>query len=378
MITHFSVKNFRCFNDWTHFTLTSDKKYTFNDNAVNNNAIQHAMLFGENGEGKSNLGLAMLELINHISQKKVKYPELNHSFLNADSDESVAEFRFTFNLDDSEVVYEYGKSASRDIVYESLVIDHELALKWDKRESSRALIELDGADSLNTQISENVTSLVTYVLNNASLLDTQKNAGLLNFSQFVDKMAFFKTMSSVNQFAGAYPTQYQNISQQIIEEYGVDNLQRFLSEFGIDVTLISYTGAEGQKIAQVSKNKQLDFFSIASSGTFALVILFVWLKKMENGEVSFAYIDEFDAFYHHKLAKKIAKRISQLSVQTILSTHNTSIMSNSILRPDCYFELKNKQVNPLYKLSDREIRKAHNLEKMYRSGAFAQMEDLDE
>jgi len=370
MITKFSVKNFRCFSEWTHVELTTDKKYEFNENAIHNNTIRHAMIYGENGEGKSNLGMAMLELITHISQKKVKYPAFEQSYLNADCDSDIAEFKFVFSLNNIEVKYNYGKDSSSDIVYENLYISGEQILDWDKRISNRAIIGLDGAESLNTELSDNITSLVSYVLNNASLQETDSNKTFLNFVAFVEKMVFFKTMSSVNEFSGAFPSKYKSLSEQIIKDYGIEQLEAFLNESGIKCKLTTYESVDGNKIAQISNNMNLDFFSIASSGTFALVILFVWLKKIKNGDVSFAYIDEFDAFYHHGLAKNIAKNIANSSAQTILSTHNTSIMSNNILRPDCYFEIKNKKLIPLYKLSSRELRKAHNLEKMYRSGAF--------
>jgi hypothetical protein len=314
----------------------------------------------------------MLELVSHLSQNKVKYPVFDQSYLNADSSSGVAEFQFEFYLSQVSVNYKYGKDADADIVYEELLISGKKVLAWDKRNSKKALISLDGADSLNSIISDNVKSLVIYVLNNASLNDDDTNTTFIKFTEFVSKMAFFKTMNNVNDFAGSSLSKHKSLSEQIIRDYGVENLEHFLNESGIDCKLTTYDSVESGsgRIAQVSKNRQLDFFSVSSSGTFALVILFVWLKKIEKGEVSFAYIDEFDAFYHHKLAKSIAKNISNSLAQTILSTHNTSIMSNTILRPDCYFEIKNKTITPLYKLSDREIRKAHNLEKMYRAGAF--------
>jgi len=369
MITKFSVKNFRCFSNWTSFELTSDKKYEFNENAVHKNAIQHSKVYGENGEGKTNLGIAMLELISHLSPNKVKYPTFEKSYLNADCDSDIAEFKFIFSLNNKEIKYHYGKDASADIVYESLYISDKEVLSWDKRSSNIANIDLEGTKSLNTELSENVSSLVSYVLNNASLPNNHINQTFFKFYDFVNRMVFFKTMSNVNQFAGAFPSTHSNLSEQIIKDYGIKKLESFLNESGINCKLTTYASVDGSRIALVSK-KNLDFFSIASSGTFALIILFVWLQKIQNGEVSFAYIDEFDAFFHHKLAKNIAKNLAQSPVQTILSTHNTSIMSNNILRPDCYFKIKNKKITPLYKLSDRELRKAHNLEKMYRSGSF--------
>lgn len=49
---------------------------------------------------------------------------------------------------------------------------------------------------------------------------------------------------------------------------------------------------------------------------------------------------------------------------------NTDLMSNDLLRPDCYFLLHDNKITTLSKLTDKEIRKAHNLQKMYKVGVF--------
>ncbi len=45
-------------------------------------------------------------------------------------------------------------------------------------------------------------------------------------------------------------------------------------------------------------------------------------------------------------------------------------MSNDLLRPDCYFILANNQITPINKLTDQELRAAHNLQKLYKAHAF--------
>lgn len=88
-------------------------------------------------------------------------------------------------------------------------------------------------------------------------------------------------------------------------------------------------------------------------------------------EASFVYIDEFDAFYHFELAKNIIKRLYEIEhVQIFTTTHNTDLMSNDLLRPDCYFILENNKITSLAGATDKELRKAHNLQKMYKAGAF--------
>ena len=114
----------------------------------------------------------------------------------------------------------------------------------------------------------------------------------------------------------------------------------------------------------------MEFSLVASTGTMSLGIFYYWWLKLESGLLKFAYIDEFDAYYHFSLSKLIVKKLSAINCQCVLTTHNTGIISNNLLRPDCYFQIDHKKIAPLYQLSDRELRKAHNLEKMYRSGAF--------
>ena len=48
-----------------------------------------------------------------------------------------------------------------------------------------------------------------------------------------------------------------------------------------------------------------------------------------------------------------------------MTTHNTGVMSNDLLRPDCYFIL-DKTIKPITALTGKELRKAHNLEKIYK------------
>ena len=90
---------------------------------------------------------------------------------------------------------------------------------------------------------------------------------------------------------------------------------------------------------------------------------------MEKSSCSF--IDEFDAFYHYKLSESVEKRIIQIrGVQIFTTTHNTDLMSNDLLRPDCYFVLNNNTIKAISELTEKELRQAHNLQKMYKAGAF--------
>ena len=111
------------------------------------------------------------------------------------------------------------------------------------------------------------------------------------------------------------------------------------------------------------------FENVASNGTRALELLFYWSRKFKD--VSFLFMDEFDAFYHFDLARNVIKYVLGLdNVQAIFTTHNSYLAGNDVLRPDCYYILANGKLASFVDSTDRELREGHNLEKMLRNGEF--------
>ena len=81
-------------------------------------------------------------------------------------------------------------------------------------------------------------------------------------------------------------------------------------------------------------------------------------------------IDEFDAFYHYDLSFKVCKKLFAFPNQIFVTSHNTYLMSNDLLRPDCNFIINKNQIKPLSLCTDKELRWGNNIEKMYRGNAF--------
>ena len=67
MLKKFVVTNFKNYKTRTEFDLGNPSNYEFNSNVVDANGITKAMIYGINGSGKSNLGLAMFDIIYHLS-----------------------------------------------------------------------------------------------------------------------------------------------------------------------------------------------------------------------------------------------------------------------------------------------------------------------
>jgi AAA15 family ATPase/GTPase len=82
-------------------------------------------------------------------------------------------------------------------------------------------------------------------------------------------------------------------------------------------------------------------------------------------------IDEFDAYYHHTVSEKILDMIHRYSnMQSMVTTHNVTLLNTPEIRPDCAFVLDQDGVINLCNRTDKELREAHNIEKMYRANAF--------
>lgn len=196
MLTHFSVKNFRNFNDWTHFDLNSNKKYAFNENAVEHGIIKHAMVYGENGQGKTNLGVAICELTTHLSPASRADILGQGDNTNADNNSQVSEFIYQFIFNQQAVKYHYGKNHQQGIIFEILSINDEIILHWDKTQNNSADIELEGAQTLDKNLSDNINSIIIYVHNNAILTKTATNDTFIDFVKFAQKMIYLR---SINQ-----------------------------------------------------------------------------------------------------------------------------------------------------------------------------------
>ena len=139
---------------------------------------------------------------------------------------------------------------------------------------------------------------------------------------------------------------------------------------GLDITVIAEEVNGHKRLFMQFNNGKIGFYQNASTGTTALTLFYFWLKRIEEHNPSLIFIDEFDAFYHQELSEFIVRQLKELDCQVILTTHNTRLLNNHLMRPDCCFILKNGRLATLSYLTNKELREAHNIEKMYRAKVF--------
>ncbi len=369
MLTKFQVKNFKNFSDNFIFDLSSTKNYAFNPECVKNNVINKSIIQGPNGIGKSNLGFAIYDISTHLSDKKPVSAEFYENYLNAETGIDIAEFIYNFKFDENIVEYSYGKKSPEEVVYEELKINGKAVVSYNRRREVSATIDLKGAETLNKDLSHSKISIVKYIASSTVLLDDKTNKVFKEFFNFVDKMIFSRAVwgnTSLGPDGGS-----RIISNDILKRNNLKEFEEFLNNAGV-VCKIKAVEQNGEDVIAFDFGKKsIEFFKIASMGTRSLSLFYFWLQRFKiPRESSLLFIDEFDAYYHHQLSKFIVNELKNSPCQVILTTHNTSIMTNDLLRPDCYFLMSKDKIRPIYEFTDKELREAHNIEKMYRAGAF--------
>tara|TARA_R110002050_G_scaffold233837_2_gene369744 strand:- start:1606 stop:2709 length:1104 start_codon:yes stop_codon:yes gene_type:complete len=364
MLQKMSVKNFRNFDEWFLFDLSTDKNYEFNSEAISNGIVKHSMVFGQNGSGKSNIGLALLDLTCHLTDNFIM-PSLSQNYLNANNGSNIAEFEYVFKFGDCVVEYSYGKSDCETAVYECLKINSIICISIDRRKSQIATFNMEGAKGLKNDLENSNISAIKYLNSNAVLDSNSINDVFIEFIEFVDGMLFFRTLNRQADYSGQN-IDSKRLSKAIIESDKLNDFETFLNQAGIECKLKISGSSDNKVIAFDFGEKDIEFSIVASTGTMSLGIFYYWWLRLDTHKLKFAYIDEFDAYYHHELSTLIVEKLTNVDCQTILTTHNTSIMTNDLLRPDCYFVLIDGKQYRLHELVNKDLRKAHNLEKIFK------------
>ena len=368
MLRKFTVENFRNFRDPITLDFSKKHEYQFNDYCIKDGLISKMVVFGENGSGKSNLGLALFDIVAVLTDNECEQIiDGDAIFLNADSGKRMATFTYEFKFGDTIVEYTYKKSKPEKIDSETVTINGLLAIKYT-RQSHKLIIGVgEAAKTLNFDNKPDHLSVVRFIYNNSKLDEDDPVALIVKFA---NKMLWFRSLHNRNYIG--FRKGSQNIAEYLVEKNKVPEFEKFLEKVaGIKVSLSSYRDPITQQVRLIERHakKSLNFMDAASTGTRELLLFFFWSMFFE--EVSFLFVDEFDAFYHFELSRELIKYVAQLNnVQAVFTSHNTYLASNEVLRPDCYMKLRDGQIYSFADSTTRELREGHNIEKMLRNGEF--------
>lgn len=372
MLKSFAVTNFKAFEKPIKVDFATTGNYEFNEEALRNGLVKTAVMYGKNASGKSSLGFAIFDIVATLTDNFIDMKNYIN-YKNRISDLPFVDFEYRFLFEDKEVVYSYKKENLKEIIAEKLLIDGTLLVDYDKStEQDSIFIGFKGAENTDISLGRLKFSALRFVKSNVMLAENEENGIFNQFYSFVNKMLLFWSLDT-REFIGYTPVSGASILDEIIERNHFSDLQQFFKDAGFEDELIhqNNNGREALLI-KYGENKTIDFGLARSSGMSSLLLLYYWLEDVSDEKKcpSFIFIDEFDAFYHYELSRFIIERLKQYNCQVLLTTHNTSLFTNDLLRPDCYYICSKNKIENAHHATPKDLRYGHNLEKLYRGGTF--------
>lgn len=390
MLKQFILKNYKNFKNELILDLSKVAGYKFNSDCITNDAIAKSIIYGRNATGKTNLGTAMGDIVDVVAGGARLYNFQKSRIINADTEELYVSFRYVFQFDSTIIDYMYERNIDDNLSYEKLSIDNDIIYEIRFEQEKFNVISLEKINAETIQIDKYIGSIkregmeldieqeereqipfIRYLLTNGALAP---DSVLFKLEDYIKRMRFY----SVNQ-----PMMFQRVPRMTVsfsdylgEDDNLKHFEEFLNIMGVECELLTFKTAEGHFELFFKHKKPIPFFANASSGTLSLTNFYMRYVAVVRIP-SFIYMDEFDAFYHYEMAEKLVKyfKAKYPMTQVILTTHNTNLMCNQLMRPDCLFILsRDGRLTALCDATERELREGHNLEKLYIGGEFEQYE----
>lgn len=373
MLKRFSVKNFKAFEDKVTLDLSSIGNYEFNKECISNGICKTALLYGKNASGKSSLCFALFDIVEVLTDKYVCH-DVYKPYKHILHQDAPTEFEYEFKFDTDEVFYKYSKSDQSTLISEELIINQNQIFSYKKDLVAQDIaVNLEGAETLKVSPDKLNISLCRFIKNNALLKNNLENSIFQKFFEFVENMLMIWSFGQ-SCFIGYKNSPKDNLVKKIIENRNFEKLQQFFLEAGFTDKLTYKKNSLGEYNLFIQyDDKCLDFNDASSNGMKALLLIYYYLENKINQDKrpSFVCIDIFDAFFSFELSYFIVNQLKDCNTQALLTTYNTCNFSNDLLRPDCYFLCSKNKIVDANNATDKELRRGHNLEKLYRGGAFS-------
>lgn len=374
MLKTFKVRNFRGFKDEVIFDLSQAGGYDFNKQLVKENFVNKALIYGKNGSGKSNLGLALCDIVPTLTNKWASNSLFTADYRNLDNPkEQPAEFTYVLKFGDDEIEYHYSKMNISTLVVEELKWNGKQVLFCRHSDKTSQLV-LDynvfpELKSFSTEVSGNQISVIKNIATSSYL----KKDGIIDkLVSFANGFLWFRSLREGNDFTGFHENR-SLIEDTIISAKKIADFETFLRRNELSYHLEDVFENGRHVLYAKYEHGSLHFSEVISSGTSMLELIYCWSLNF-NSALQFLFIDEFDAYFHYEAAANIFALLAKNnSFQSVLTSHDTYLMQNTITRPDCVFLMSdNHCIKSLNQCTEREIRVAHNVEKLYRNGAFCE------
>lgn len=366
MLTRFEVFNYKGFKEPMVWDLSDTRDYSFDKNLIKNKIARSSIVFGKNASGKSSLCAAVVDITTHLldAEKDLTPP---HMLTYIGSNSIVASFRYDFVFGKKKVTYNYCKTNTRELLSETLFVNGKEVIRHNFLDETANFIKIPGAENLRTKGLQRQLSVIKYIYNNTIVDEDSIISQIINF---VSGMLYFRSLREANQYIG-YKLGGEKLDDIILRNGKLEDFNNFLSKMELNYHLVPLKLSSGNTVigAKFENDAVIPLNEIASSGTRTLILFYCWLLDFDK--LTFLIIDEFDAYYHHEVARKILEIINSYeNMQSMVTTHNVTLLNTDQTRPDCAFIIDKTGVRNLSSRTKRELRKNHNIEKLYRQGEF--------
>lgn len=423
MLIEFKVTNFRSIKETQTLSMvagnaTKDKELASNtfDSGIPKlgNLLKSAVIYGPNAAGKSNLiaALAFMENMVRTSAtdaqvgKKIK---VNPFRLEAVSRNEDTEFEIHFIAE--KVRYQYGFTLNTQRITSEWLLAYPYGSpqRWFHRQYNRVTEKYDYEFKPSFTEGRARVERSNYTIANNLYLSVavQKNSQQLIpvFNWFQNNLNYLTSMSHVSSSDTSNLSQNPEEKQKVLafmNDAGI-NIKGFLVEkkrVTLDDLREDIPEELKQKILEeITKNPVFDTkFLYQSNDDESLIafdlddesdgtrVLFAfaawWIDLLKNNDILF--VDEIDTSLHPLLVHHLVKmlHVSKSKAQLIFTTHDTTLLSQRIMRSDqVWFVEKDKlQSTQLYSLSDYSPRPNEAIEPGYlngRYGAIPFLSDID-
>jgi hypothetical protein len=351
MLELFKVSGLRNFPDVT-MDFSKVRDYPFSDKCVSGGSIKTAAIYGDDPRDQTNFGVALFDIVIHLVGN-VAMPFI------CDVDPSIVvsgygvNFRYVFQFGLDVIDYRYRKSDRYTFTFEQLELNGEvLFCKRDGSDlvSTGNLSRILGPAFDPTVSPVNGGSYLAYL----SASNSTCRWGLIyKMAEFVRNMRWFGGLAE-KQHIWNKTRVCDYATFALKDKSQADEVICLLENAGFDIPV---------------STKGMPFGETASDAAKALYIFYCWAAASEN--ISLLFIDGIDAYCHRKLLWILVSLINSLRfTQTVLTSQNAKLISNNLLRPDCYFNLTKGGLISFADATQRKLTLGHNLEKLYMAGEF--------
>ena len=385
MLKTVRIKNYKSIRDEVVIDFSATKYSMLRDENVNNSIVKGALFAGGNATGKTNFIFSISILLDLLfTNMQIDMPQF---CLFSEEKEMLLEYTFAFDKD--EVVYSLHFDRNGIVTIERLYLNDKILLD---RIGLNATTELTEAKIYDSSTIDEKTLFLKNIYFNTKFTAfpvLQKWFEYMSNSVYfnVERKQVFPLVTNVV----AFNTNNKVNIREYLEKYGVDEINKFFSEFGFNQQ-IEYTSSQNLSqftTMQVAGAKEIFFkrndlkismpITMESLGNKTLLdMLPGFLQVIKNGGMFI--VDEFSSAFHNELEELIVRYFMKNSkaAQMFFVSHSTNLMKTTLLRPDQIYavEFVNDRGSKIKRFSAESPRESQNLEKMYLSGIFGGLPHL--